>query len=294
MVAARPDARKEASIAEGPWPRVLGRPSVAFSAGCLLVLVLGILDWSVGYEISFSIFYLVPITLVVYVAGLRAGLVISAVSAVSWYLADKHSGHTFPSQWIPLWNAAMRLGYFVLHSFFFSRFVRLFGLVRDAALTDSLTGASNARAFYESLRTQALNSRRTQRPFTLAYFDCDNFKAVNDLYGHQAGDEVLQTLVQLTQASLRRGDVFARLGGDEFALLVSGAVPGNLRGIVERVQRNVGAEFQKRGWPVTLSIGAVTFRRFDLDADAMVRLADDLMFRVKRAGKNHTEFTDCV
>ena len=84
------------------------------TGGLMLVVVLGLVDWLTGYEVSFALFYLVPIALVVWVAGRRAGFVIAVSSVLSALLADWASGHRFTHALIPLWNAAMRFGFFTI------------------------------------------------------------------------------------------------------------------------------------------------------------------------------------
>ena len=255
----------------------------------VLVGILGSADWFIGYEISFSIFYLLPISLTVLVAGFPLGVAIGALSAVSWYLADLHGGHYYSNNWIPIWNSGMRFGYFVLHSFFFSRFLSLYKASKRASLTDSVTGAANARAFYARLDDEVAKAAHSRLPFTLAYFDLDNFKSVNDAYGHHTGDEVLRTLTELANRCIGPRHMFARLGGDEFALLLSEADEDPSVVLIGAVQDAVLSEFSQRGWPVTMSIGMVTFRRFDLSPDRMLQEADGLMYEVKKQGKNAME-----
>jgi len=91
---------------------------------------------------------------------------------------------------------------------------------RELSRTDPLTALSNSRAFYEEARRLLALCRRQHRPITVAYIDVDNFKAVNDRLGHQAGDELLKGIALQVRASIRPSDLSARLGGDEFAILL--------------------------------------------------------------------------
>jgi diguanylate cyclase (GGDEF)-like protein len=88
------------------------------------------------------------------------------------------------------------------------------------ARTDSLTGVSNARAFFEVAAVELARARRYQRPFTIAYLDLDNFKQVNDRFGHEVGDDLLQIVARTLREGSRASDFVARMGGDEFVVLL--------------------------------------------------------------------------
>ncbi|MFH1092991.1 MAG: hypothetical protein V1739_02395 [Candidatus Omnitrophota bacterium] len=93
-----------------------------FFIGIVIVLLLGIIDYISGYEISFSLFYLSAIILVSWFMGKSAGLFISALSAITWYVADKASGHVYSRYFIPFWNTSIRMGFFVIITGFLAAF----------------------------------------------------------------------------------------------------------------------------------------------------------------------------
>jgi diguanylate cyclase (GGDEF)-like protein len=124
---------------------------------------------------------------------------------------------------------------------------------------------------------------------TLAYLDLDDFKKLNDQFGHVAGDEALQKVVQTAQQNLRHSDLLARLGGDEFALLLPGQGPEGAAALLGRLQKVVRDDMSKRGWPVTLSVGAITFLRPGWDVHRMIQHVDELMYGAKRQGKGRVE-----
>ena len=159
-------------------------------------------------------------------------------------------------------------------------------LEKKLARSDPLTGAANGRTFYETVSLAVERSLRAQSPLTLAYLDLDNFKWLNDKLGHSAGDEALCDLVRTIHMDIRVTDLLARLGGDEFALLLPECGIEDAKQILERVHARFGAEMVGKQWPVTLSIGAMTFPQPVRDIDAMVRRVDELMYRAKQAGKN--------
>ena len=121
---------------------------------------------------------------------------------------------------------------------------------------------------------------------TLAYVDLDNFKWLNDKLGHSAGDEALCDLVRTIHHNIRATDLLARLGGDEFALLLPECSELDARGILERIQERFSQEMVRKKWPVTMSVGAMTFPDPVRDVDAMVRRVDELMYQANKAGKN--------
>ena len=254
-------------------------------SGFSLVAVIGFLDYITGPELSFAIFYLVPIALGAWWGGFAQGILLSMVCAISWQGVEIAEGSTV-APGIQLWNGIARFGIFVITSSLLSRLRLSLFLEKRLARSDSLTGAANGRTFYECVSHTVEHALRTDRPVTLAYLDLDHFKWINDNLGHAAGDEVLCKLVEVIQQNIRVIDVLARLGGDEFALLLVDCGDDEARASLERIRERFVQEMIKKKWPVTLSIGAATFPHPGRDVDAMVRKVDEVMYRAKKAGKN--------
>jgi diguanylate cyclase (GGDEF)-like protein len=157
--------------------------------------------------------------------------------------------------------------------------LRLDLLVHDAS-HDALTGLLNRRS-YELLLDQAVSrARRYGWPFALVLLDLDDFKVVNDRYGHAAGDAALRAVGAELRAALRGGDVAARLGGDEFALLVVGVENvESLSPLLARLKRAL-----ERAVPETtvgFSVGVACFPSDTDDPDALTGLADDRLYAAK-------------
>jgi diguanylate cyclase (GGDEF)-like protein len=258
--------------------------------GLLLIGVVGWLDYLTGYELSFSLFYLVPIALVAWAAGGRLGYAASALSALVWTFVDIQSGHQYSQPTALAWNAAIRLGFFVIVVYLLTQVRVLLDHERELVRSDYLTGAVSSRYFEVLLQAEIDRSARSKLPFTLAYIDVDNFKSINDRLGHHIGDQLLRLLVNAMTARLRKSDAVARLGGDEFGILLPGAGPAAAVTVVARTQSDMMAQMSKRNWPVTVSIGAVTFVVPPPTADEAIRLADELMYSVKRADKNGIKY----
>ena len=253
--------------------------------GAILVATIGFLDYFTGRDLSFAIFYLIPIALGAWFGGFAQGILISMACALSWQIVDAAKGSN-ASPLIHLWNGTARFGVFVVTSSLLSRLRLSLYLEKKLARSDPLTGAANGRTFYEGVAIGVERALRGEMPVTLAYIDLDNFKWLNDKLGHIAGDEALCDLVHSVHQDIRVTDLFARLGGDEFALLLPECNKDDARTLLKRIRENFLEIMASKRWPVTLSIGAMTFTRPSRDVDAMVRAVDDLMYRAKKGGKN--------
>ncbi len=154
------------------------------------------------------------------------------------------------------------------------------------AATDTLTKLLNRGSFIARLDAELARSSRYGRAFTLAYIDLDHFKAVNDLEGHDAGDELLSRVADTLRSSTRQTDVLGRLGGDEFAALLPETTVEPAGSVLPKLQHSLAESMKKGGWPVTFSIGVVTFEvSVETSRDAL-RVADEAMYAVKRSGGN--------
>lgn len=264
--------------------------TVTLFVSLVMIAVLGFLDYISGYEVSFSIFYLVPISYAAFFAGAPVGIFISSISAATWLAADLSYGHQYSHIAIPMWNMVMRLGYFILHALLLSKFVKLHGVTRNLSITDPLTGAFNWRFFEEVVAREKERSRRTGKPFTLAYFDLDNFKSLNDTEGHSAGDDLLRTITSEIKGVISSRDVLARLGGDEFIILFPETGLEEAKKVVQKLNGELLKTMNRRKWPVTLSMGVIPVGDPTLETNLVMKMVDDLMYKAKKAGKNRIEF----
>jgi diguanylate cyclase (GGDEF)-like protein len=257
--------------------------------GFALIGVTGIVDYITGYELAFSLFYVIPISFVTWFTNRRLGLVTSLISALVWFSADM--GHPYSSLFIPIWNTIIRLVFFVLITWLLSSLKNSIEHQRELALKDYLTGAVNSRFFDELAQIEINRLQRYEHPFTLAYIDIDDFKYVNDQFGHSAGDEVLRTVVSSIRKQLRKTDVIARLGGDEFVLLLPETNQESAHFVLSKTQGDLLEEMRQNNCPITFSIGVVTCSRAPQTPNELVKIADELMYSVKRAGKNAIKYS---
>ena len=157
---------------------------------------------------------------------------------------------------------------------------------KELARTDMLTGLANRRAFYEALQVERARATRYGRPMTLVYLDLDNFKRVNDTLGHAVGDELLACVADLLRRTLRASDTVGRLGGDEFALLLPETNAQAAEALLQKLGSVLGDTMRAKQWPVTFSMGAAAFLDNPATVEEMIRTADELMYSVKKSGKN--------
>jgi len=251
------------------------------------VLLIGAIDYVTGAEVSIAPLYLLPIALATWLVGLRAGLLLSGLSAVvrlqDLWLNGRHFSHPLT----PYWNGVVELGFFVVVAYILSRLRTTTDHWVNLARTDPLTGALNRRAFVELATLELARSERYERSLSLAYLDVDDFKRVNDEGGHQDGDRLLVEIAETLRRNLRAFDVVARYGGDEFVLLLPESTEEAAGLVLDKLV--VALRNAMRGrWPATISIGAVTVDGPRTTLDRLIQQADKLVYAAKQAGK------DCV
>jgi diguanylate cyclase (GGDEF)-like protein len=262
--------------------------------GFIFIGTIGLFDLWTGYEIAFSLFYVLPLSFLAWFTGRPIGLIASVASAVIWLWADMAAGHPYSSTWIPIWNTLIRFSFFVIVVLLLSVLKKT--IEREAALAriDNLTGAVNSRFFYDLAQIEIDRLQRYRHAFSLAYIDLDNFKTVNDRWGHTTGDQVLRVVVNYIQQHIRRTDVLGRLGGDEFALLLPEADTEMARAVSMKIQAGLLEEMRVQQWPVTFSIGVLTCQVAPPSVDVLVKRADELMYTVKHGTKNAIQYASYV
>jgi diguanylate cyclase (GGDEF)-like protein len=262
----------------------------AVPASFLLMACIGVIDYFTGYEMAISIFYLLPISLLAWTAGMWPGLIGAFLAAVVWGIVDHQAGHVYSHRLYFFWDMGMRLLLFAIMTFVISALKKSLEQERALARIDHLTAALNSRAFTQAVQAEMDRSRRYGRPFTVAYMDLDKFKSVNDSLGHDAGDSLLRGVADLIRRHMRSTDSIARLGGDEFALLFPETDLGAARTVISKMQSAFISEMEKQGWPVTVSIGCVTMEQTSLSVAEIIKQADNLMYSAKMAGTNVARF----
>lgn len=271
--------------------RLSESPKAFKVAVCFFLLgLVAAIDYATGVEISVSAFYPLPVVLMAWFAGRRAAVGMAALAALT-QLALRIVGEPGLSiRPVFFWNALMELGVY-------AGLALALGALRDAharesllARRDPLTGAANRRAFFERAELEFQRARRLGSALlSVAYLDLDDFKLVNDRFGHEAGDAVLKLVVETIQDRIRSTDLLARLGGDEFAVLMIGADEAQTEVVLDDLRRQLRERLARLPGSVSLSVGAVSLRSDFGSFDEVMAEVDRLMYAAKERAKSAPE-----
>ena len=241
-------------------------------------------DYATGYELSFALFYLLPIAMAGWTVS-RLGAVLIALlcdilTVISFLAAG---GHT--SVAILYWNAASRLILFSTFGLLVHSVRRLLLRERGLARTDPLTGLVNRRGLEDEWALLTEHLRRHPSPVCLAIVDLDRFKLLNDRQGHAEGDLALKEWAQLALGQLRADDTVARVGGDEFVIVLPRAEPGQALARLEALKTLVDELFARNDWPVGMSVGVAVHRSGTPRWSDLMSRADRQLYTAKENGK---------
>ncbi len=159
------------------------------------------------------------------------------------------------------------------------------------ARTDSLTGIFNRRHFFDLAEQEFVIAKRYRQTISVIIFDVDHFKQVNDTFGHQVGDEILQSIVRIARENLREADIFARHGGEEFIILLANSNAQESQIVAERIRKNIAAshlDTERGKVNVTVSIGIAELSSDTNTIDHLVKYADQALYKAKEQGRNRT------
>jgi diguanylate cyclase (GGDEF)-like protein/PAS domain S-box-containing protein len=159
--------------------------------------------------------------------------------------------------------------------------------LRVLAMTDPLTEALNRRSFFENAKREIARLAAGNESFSVLLIDADFFKAVNDRFGHEAGDATLQRIVADCRSEIRAADLLGRFGGEEFAILLPAASAGNAFMIAERIRERIVASGEQPGaYPCTVSIGVASSRSPAETVEELISRADGALYAAKASGRN--------
>jgi diguanylate cyclase (GGDEF)-like protein len=260
----------------------------------LITAVLGMIDLATGYEYSFSVFYLLPVSIAAWYDQYKITVLTIMLSGMTWLIADIHAGHHYSNTFIPLWNAFVRLGFFSIVAFLLINVRKNWQEMKNLAMKDQLTSLDNSRAFDIEYRILRKLNFRKQSLFAVGIIDLDGFKAVNDTHGHHRGDEVLLQFSQILKKSCRSSDIVARLGGDEFAIILLD-IDETQAYLCDHHLRTLFAESglnQKYG--VDFSMGLAILSELPENLEDATKTADQLMYQSKSLGKSQTTIQSLI
>ena len=267
------------------------QPKIMFIAsGFLMLLAVVSADVQLGSRFGMLLFYLAPIAWLAWQVGQTAALVMAVAATVARFgvkiTEAINAGGVGPEL---IWSASSELIFFLIFVGLLLTVRRQLDAERALARCDGLTQLANTRAFELTLCAERERMVRYNRVVSLIYFDLDNFKEVNDRYGHATGDELLAMVGNLVSSGIRQVDTGARLGGDEFALILPETGATGAEMVAHRLAQSIINAARARQWPVTCSMGCVTFESAPESVEAMTKTADAAMYRAKHGGKNRVE-----
>lgn len=249
--------------------------------GLVCCLLLGIVDLVVPAGLELPFLYILPIAFTTWFAGKRMGILVSVICTL--FLSHNYLSYSTTVEALDILSA---LGIFIIFVLMLVRIRDLLEMESTLSRTDPLTGVMNQRAFSELVGYEIMRLQRENSPYSLVYLDIDNFKVVNDRFGHAKGDELLKAVASCLTDNLRKTDIVSRMGGDEFTIFYPATGQEPAKVITEKIKEKLDALSKANDWPTTISMGVVTCTSGKCELDGIVTVADKLMYEVKNTGKN--------
>lgn len=263
---------------------------IGLVAGFVLIALLGIISYASANEFAWILFYLIPISWISWTSGRDLGIVAATISisiiVLNYIIRNDFTG-SLPTR---LLCCIQEFLFFIAVAYLVSALKRSIQNERSISNTDALTGLANRRMFLAVLQLELNKFERDNNPFTVVYIDLDNFKYVNDTFGHTDGDVLLKAIAEEFKMNLRKADLVARLSGDEFAFLLPSTERKGAEYVLEKLHKNITTRLKRTKFPVTLSCGAVTFSISPKSIEKIISVVDALMYSVKNNGKNSIKF----
>lgn len=263
-----------------------------WAAGAAVVLAgIGAADALTDPEVTFSLFYMIPVAMTAWGCGRNTASGYALLSAAAWGAVDFGKGRFRPHLMVYAWHFGSRTFFLLALTAVLVALRRALARERDSSHRDDLTGAFNRRAFNELAERELHRAQRLRQPFTLLYIDVDHFKALNDTRGHAVGDELLKTVARLLMTGTRTTDIVSRFGGDEFVVLLPVTDADAARGVVLKLRVQLMEAVRAGAWPVTFSVGVLTSCGTSSSVGDLIRRADALMYGVKGRTKDGVRFS---
>ena len=246
---------------------------------CCIVFTGGANSFLYLFYIFFIIFFSI-------VYGFKKSLIASTICVV-YYIAAVMIADGYVS-----FEVYIRLVFFMAISFFTGYiFEKANEQTYTMATQDSLTSLYNHQYFYRSLEHVIAKSSKGRSPVSLAIFDIDNFKCVNDKYGHLEGDRILKEISSIVKKNVRSEDIAARYGGDEIVILLPNVDREAAFAVCQRIKDIFQQSYRtQEGEEITLSVGIATFPVNAANSIQLFHAADKALYRAKNSGKNTVEY----
>jgi diguanylate cyclase (GGDEF)-like protein len=269
------------------WWQSLGLSSAAM---CLAFAADITFDHFQSFDFIETVFYILPIAIAAWTGGFRLGVVAAIVATAleagaSYYsFTYGHRHDDIRAKVIP--TIALFEGVTLVSIAFLLGKLRDYqDRLKELASRDPLTGVFNSRVFDSEVKKEIERMRRagSLRPMTLVFLDVDDFKGINDKFGHSMGDRVLTHVADTLARNVRQIDFVARLGGDEFGVLMPNTTEEAAKVALDRTVLMLETTSPV---PVTLSVGLASFLDVPVSVDAVLGASDDAMYQAKNSGKN--------
>ena len=258
-----------------------------------VVALVGYLHYVTGPAYEFHLLFSVPVILTTWWLGLAAGMFVSVLIAAVWFLADLHLSVIGEVTLPLLLNSVMRMVLTSLEVLLIALLRHVLRRESRMARVDTLTRLPNRRGFFERGQQALAQMQRQGLPLTAIIIDLDRFKEVNDMMGHGEGDRLLQAVATALMTHLRSSDIPGRLGGDEFAVLLPAMNADTAGAYAEKLCGKLNAAMRAEHWPVTFSVGVACFSAVPNELDHLLARADELMYEVKRGGRDRMLIREC-
>ena len=253
------------------------------------IVIITLVDYAiVGSYYSLDVLYCLPVLQAARLGAIHAmrksdtliPTYIAVFTGIVWSLAEAMIMPNFPMSAFLL-NAFSRSVTFTV----IARIVTKLWIEREYGLRDILTNLDNRAEFLKRFEIEQLRSVRSSKSYSVMFIDIDQFKDLNDKFGHSTGDEALKNVADVLRKNSRKIDILARVGGDEFALLLPETDQIGCDLIQQRIKIDADTEFQNQGWPISLSIGCVSETGGKRSIQKILHDADQIMYSIKNAKK---------
>lgn len=260
-------------------------PAALLVVACVaLIVVIALVDYVTGVDLRIFPLYFLVIAIAAWKVSRNVAFAMALLSSLAWAIANTMVDQRVLPASVWILNIITQLSAFLLVALLIATVRKQLAREEELSRTDPLTRLLNPRGFRERAELLLAIARRNGCAITFAYIDLDNFKTVNDHHGHLAGDAALRVAADVLRSTVRKSDVIGRLGGDEFGALLFDTP--DAEHALERLRDRLAEMMSERSWPITASVGAITFGSAPDSLDQALRAADEVMYSVKQAGKN--------
>ncbi|MDC0663584.1 GGDEF domain-containing protein [Marinobacter sp. SS21] len=265
-------------------------PGMIWKLALSIMVLIVFFQIMLGRNFDMAPIYIFPIVLSCWYGTKKSGVALSILSVLVIVVLELYVSGLSVFSFAILAHGAPYLIAYPLFAMLLVNFRNVHQFEALAADTDSLTGVHSSRSFYSELANELIRAKRYSHEFSLAYIDVDNFKNVNDSFGHAVGDQLLREVAKCLVSSLRSTDIVARLGGDEYACLLPETEQHAAKAAFSKAIKCLDNKMKMHGWLVSFSVGVATFENFPEEIDEVMDFADQLMYSVKNENKNNISY----